>query len=127
MKNKKLKIIAVILPILAVTGFLVLKLNIDFFLSLLPKFCVFYITTGYQCFACGNTRSVLSILRGDIISAIKFNPAIPIILALLIMLYIELFALAFFDKKIKVVPRNTVFWIIFAVVLFLYYILRNFV
>ncbi len=125
LERKKEKIISIILPVFFVIGFIVLKTNIDFFLSLLPKFCAFYLLTGIQCFACGNTRSVLSILRGDIISAVKFNPAIPIILLLLIMLYIEFFIYSFFGKKVKIIPRKAPFWIVFSVVLLAYYILRN--
>ena len=125
LERKKEKVAAIILPLLFVIGFIVLKTNIDFFLSLLPKFCGFYFLTGKQCFACGNTRSVLSILRGDIISAIKFNPAIPILLLLTILLYVEFFIYSFFGKKVKIIPRKAPFWIIFSVVLFLYYILRN--
>lgn len=125
MERKKEKVAAIILPLLFVIGFIVLKTNIDFFLSLLPKFCGFYLLTGKQCFACGNTRSVLSILRGDIISAIKFNPAMPILLLLTILLYVEFFIYSFFGKKVKIIPRKAPFWIIFSVVLFLYYILRN--
>ncbi len=123
--RKKEKIWAVVLPVVFIIGFIILKTNIDFFLSLLPEFCGFYLLTGKQCFACGNTRSVLSILKGDIISAIKFNPAIPIILTLLILLYTELLTYAFFGKKVKIIPRKAPFWIIFAVVLFAYYIIRN--
>lgn len=125
LERKKEKVAAIILPLLFVIGFIVLKTNIDFFLSLLPKFCGFYLLTGKQCFACGNTRSVLSILRGDIISAIKFNPAMPILLLLTILLYVEFFIYSFFGKKVKIIPRKAPFWIIFSVVLFLYYILRN--
>lgn len=125
MERKKEKIIVIVLPLLFIIGFIVLKTNIDFFLSFLPPFCGFYMITGKQCFACGNTRSVLSILRGDIISAIKFNPAIPILLLLTILLYIELFIYSFFGKKVKIIPRNAVFWIIFSVVLLAYYIMRN--
>lgn len=125
MERKKEKIIVIVLPLLFIIGFIVLKTNTDFFLSLLPPFCGFYMITGKQCFACGNTRSVLSILRGDIISAIKFNPAIPILILLTILLYIELFIYSFFGKKVKIIPRNAVFWIIFSVALLAYYIMRN--
>ncbi|MBQ8727459.1 MAG: DUF2752 domain-containing protein [Oscillospiraceae bacterium] len=125
MERKKEKIITIILPFIFIIGFIVLKTNTNFFLSLLPSFCGFYMITGKQCFACGNTRSVLSILRGDIISAIKFNPAIPILLLLTILLYIEFFIYSFFGKKVKIIPRNAVFWVIFSVVLLSYYILRN--
>lgn len=125
MERKKEKIITIILPFIFIIGFIVLKTNTNFFLSLLPPFCGFYMITGKQCFACGNTRSVLSILRGDFISAIKFNPAIPILLLLTILLYIEFFIYSFFGKKVKIIPRNAVFWVIFSVVLLSYYILRN--
>lgn len=35
--------------------------------------CVFYKITGIQCPGCGNTRAVLSLVRGDIKAAFEYN------------------------------------------------------
>lgn len=124
-RKKKLKIIAVLLPILAVTGFIVLKVNIDFFLGLLPKICIFYEITGWQCTGCGNTRSVLALLRGDIIAALGYNISIPLIIFGLLLLYVELVTEAFGKKKLKLFPRKPLSWILFAIFMAGYFVLRN--
>jgi len=36
--------------------------------------CPIYSLTGYYCPGCGATRMCLSLLRGDIISAVRYNP-----------------------------------------------------
>lgn len=41
--------------------------------------CYYYDNFGIQCPACGTTRMCLSILKLDLISAFKYNPAVFII------------------------------------------------
>jgi hypothetical protein len=38
-----------------------------------PK-CLFHAVTGLPCLTCGSTRSMLEILRGDFLGAIRWNP-----------------------------------------------------
>jgi len=40
-----------------------------------PK-CMMHQATGLHCVGCGATRAVQSILRGDLLAAIRFNPAL---------------------------------------------------
>ena len=39
--------------------------------------CVFYRSTGLICPGCGGTRAVISLLKLDFLSAIKYNVAVP--------------------------------------------------
>lgn len=123
--SKKLyKVIAVAAPLLLVTAFLMK----DFFIELAGSFpkCTFKAITGYDCPACGNTRSVLYLLRGEIFSAVRCNIAPPLLLTLLILLYIEMI----FDisgKRVRLLPRKLAFWMCVIAAVMIYYVVRNFV
>lgn len=126
MKNKRiLKILVFVLPVLTLAGFIFLKFNASEIVAGFPE-CPFYGLLHIQCFGCGNTRSVMALLRGDIISSLKYNISPVIICVLLGLLYAELITAAF-GKHRKILPRNKVFWIIFGVVLGIYFIGRNFI
>ncbi len=74
--NKTLKkfLIGNIIVTLATAGFLVYAL-----LTVGKEGfeCVFHRTTGFLCPGCGGSRAVLSLIRLDIISALKYNIAVP--------------------------------------------------
>ena len=123
----KRKIAVIALPILAVTGFIILRTNLDFFLGLLPDGCAFYLLTGMQCFACGNTRSVMSLLNGDIISALKFNPTIPVLCVVIILFYAEFAVNTFSKRKITIIPKKTVFLLTLTGLVSCWLIIRNFI
>lgn len=124
MKNKKQKIIVIALPIITVGLFFVVKYNLGFFLSLLPKQCLIHALLGIQCPGCGNTRSIISLLNFDIISSLKYNIFPVFALIVCITAYTELLLKAFFKPK-KLLPRNVYFWIGVSVCFVLYWILRN--
>lgn len=98
----------------------------DFWRSLASHFpeCVFYRSTGYLCPACGNTRSVLALLELDIPAALGYNITPPLLLLGGVLLYAELM-LELSGRKIKLIPRNAIFWIIFGCAMMGYYVLRN--
>lgn len=50
----------------------------------LPSACSFQRLTGYDCAGCGLTRSFLCISRGQLRQACSFNPAGPLIFALVV-------------------------------------------
>lgn len=114
MKNK-----FVILTFLLISGVIFLKLTINFWMNLLPE-CYILKNTGLYCPGCGATRAVAFLLNGKIWTAFKYNPGV-VSLAVIIVLAISE---KMFNKKI--LPDNIVFWVVFIIVLFGYYILRNF-
>lgn len=108
-----------VLAIILIIGIILLKLTENFWLSLLPE-CFFLNLTGYYCPGCGSTRAVIAMLDGRFIKAFCYNPGI---LCLVIVIIAALFE-RLFEKKI--LPRKQSFWIVLIIVLFSYYILRNF-
>lgn len=124
-KKRICKIWVVLLPIIAVSGFIFLKIFADDIIGYFRP-CPFYEILGIQCSGCGNTRSVMALLRGDIISSLKYNISPVLISVMLILLYIELVTMAFGNHK-RILPRKGLFWIIFGVVLMGYFIGRNFI
>lgn len=88
--------------------------------------CVFRSRTGWLCPACGNTRSVLSLLRFDIWSAVKYNITPVVICAVLLCLYIETGA-KLFGKKVTLIPKTGWTLAVILPLMFAYYILRNFI
>ena len=74
--NKTLKkfIIGNVIVFLCVIGFLIYALLT---VGKEGYECVFYRSTGLICPGCGGTRAVISLLKLDFISAIKYNVAVP--------------------------------------------------
>ncbi|MBC8558503.1 DUF2752 domain-containing protein [Fumia xinanensis] len=124
MKKRVLQIGYILLPVFLLSLFFLTK---DFTLSLsyfLPN-CPFYRYTGFYCPACGNTRSVRALLRGDVISALQYN-IVPLILLILgLFLYAEL-GTALFGTHKTLLPRKGLFWIVFGILMAIYFVGRNF-
>ncbi|MCC8135439.1 MAG: DUF2752 domain-containing protein [Ruminococcus sp.] len=116
--------LAISMPLAAVMLFF----TRGFWISISEKFptCTFHAVTGGYCPGCGNTRSVIALLHGDIIGSLRNNIAPLFLLILLLMVYIE-FLLNLFGKSKKIIPRNAVFWCVTGICIFVYYIIRNFV
>lgn len=100
----------------------------EFWSSLAECFpeCIFYKSTGYNCPACGNTRSVLALLDLDIPAAMGYNITPPLILLAGVLLYAEL-VLVLAGRRVRLIPRSGVFWVIFGCAMMGYYVLRNIV
>jgi hypothetical protein len=93
-------------------------------LLLLPS-CPFYQLLDLYCPACGNTRSVTALLRGDLLSSLRFN-IVPILLITMgCLAYIELATFSF-GKHLRLLPRTLRFYLTMIVILLVYMILRNF-
>ena len=124
MKKRALQIIYIFLPICLSAMVLGAR---DFIISLSYRFpvCPFYRYTGWYCPACGNTRSVQSLLRGDLLSALHYN-IVPVILLILgLLLYGELGTFLFGTYK-RLLPRKGLFWTIFGILMAMYFVGRNF-
>lgn len=88
--------------------------------------CVLRRVTGWWCPACGNTRSVLLLLHGDVAGALRHNPAPPILALLLLALYLEAVLAACGHPK-RILPRSGWVWFPLLGAVLLFYGVRNFV
>ena len=123
--TKRIRILfAVLMPCAAAAVFFFR----DYLIGLKRYFgrCSFYSLTGYWCPGCGNTRSAEALLHGHILSSVRNNPLLPLLLLVLILAYIEnLGVLA--GKRIKLLPERKGVWITVSCLLAVFYILRNFI
>ena len=119
MKKYKNIIISIILLILLLIYVLVgNKVNLY-----IP--CPIKFITGLYCPGCGITRMILSILKGDLYQAFRYNPLVFILTPFLIFYFLEISISKICNKKsiCKKIP-NYVFYIL-IVALVVYGVLRN--
>lgn len=129
-KNKAADVLkktaAIVVPIIAVILLYVFKGYLVNLLWEVFGMCRVYKYTGLMCPGCGNTRSVTSLMRGDILASLRYNITPFILVVLLLGKYLEwLFSL--FGKRIKLLPKNKIFYILIAAFVLTYYIVRNFI
>ena len=87
--------------------------------------CLFRRMTGFYCPGCGNTRSVLALLHGDIFTSLRYNIT-PVVLGIVLsLLYVEGLTYVFGCHR-KILPRDSRFWWVVLSLMFLYFIARNF-
>ncbi len=87
--------------------------------------CVFYQRTGFMCPACGNTRSVIALLNGNILESLRYNAVPTVIVILLIIAYLELFSFSI-GCHINFFPRSSLFLYFLLLSAVIYFIIRNF-
>jgi len=123
LKNLQKLLFLIVIPALIISVFVFSDTVIYLVSSISP--CTLYTNFGFLCPACGNTRSVIALLHGDILGSLRYNLVIVFICLILLGLYTERVA-AIFNKKIKIVPRSSIF--IFGSVAFflIYFVVRNF-
>lgn len=63
--------------------------------------CIFYLNFGFYCPACGMTRAFLSLLSGDILKSIYYNPTVIYILG-----YISIFMIT--NTICKIFKKETI-------------------
>lgn len=125
-KKNKMKTALLLIPFLAFGIFIFLK---QFVFCITAKFpsCFFRDTFQIYCPACGNTRSVLALLRGDLLTSLRYNITPMILLCLLGGFYLEAVNYYILKNYKKILPRNQIFWFSFLFLILLYYIIRNFI
>lgn len=123
-KIRLYRIFTILIPLAAMAGF-IFRNNIIALTKYFPR-CMFYSLFNLYCPSCGNTRSVISLLNGNILAALRYNISIIVLLALALLAYIELAALSF-GKRIRLLPRRLSFYIVLIVIMSAYWIVRNFI
>lgn len=93
--------------------------------NLLPK-CIFHALTGYLCPGCGNTRAIKEMLSLHFLTALRYNITIPIFCIFAVLWYAET-VISIWIKPVRFMPRNFKFYIVIGIILFIYYIIRNFI
>lgn len=88
--------------------------------------CLFHALLGWMCPGCGNTRSVMSLLRGDLSASLRYNITPVVLGTLLFLLYLETAFYAFGHPR-RLLPRSGKIWFPFLGAMLLYYLLRNFI
>ena len=125
MKTKKaLKLCFFMLPVPIALMFVfreqIIRLSQTF-----PK-CIFYALTGYYCPACGNTRSVLALINGNILVSLHYN-IVPVFLFLVILCFYIENAFSLFGRKIIIFPRSDKLLYSLTGFFVFYFIIRNFI
>ena len=123
-KRKILRFFLISIPIAAVVGAVILKI-IGNGIFVLPQ-CDIYRRTHLFCPGCGNTRAVYSLLQGEILTSLRYNPTI-VGTALIFMLYYTEMLFEYFGKDIKLMPVSLKFWIPVIVIWLIFLLSRNFI
>ena len=118
-----IKIIVCIFPFFTV-GMVYIFKDLLYKLSTYLPTCPIYKYFHVYCPGCGNTRSVQHLLKGDILSSLKFNITPIFCLIIGTLAYIEL-VFHLFGMNIKIIPRGKVFWAAIIILFLMYYIIRN--
>jgi len=123
LRSKVLKALYLIIPIIIIVGII----EFSGFIVRISKYvpaCPFHLLFGGYCPGCGNTRSILALLHGDVLGSLHYNITIVLLCLIGIAFYIE-GGLKFFGYEVKIVPRNSVFWFIILGLMLIYYVARN--
>jgi hypothetical protein len=123
--KKNVKLLTIAIPLVILFFVLIKETVIRIALKILPD-CIIYTNFDIYCPSCGNTRSVTALMRGDILSSLRYNIVPGILVFLLLLAYVELAANSF-GKQLRLVPRSLPFYLILILLLILYFIIRNFI
>lgn len=85
--------------------------------------CWFQRHWGVSCPSCGITRSMVSLLHGDLIASVQFH-ILPVAVGLIGLLWYLEGACLLFGKRLSLVPRSLPVWVTLLSILTLYFILR---
>jgi len=127
-KHKKLFLLFFLIgfPIILLCFFVFNNIIIHWVQMLHLPACVFYKRFSLYCPSCGNTRSVLSLLRGDVFASLKYNITPVFFLILTTAFYIEALIYVIAKKKIDIVPRRISLLVEVLISFAVYFIVRNF-
>ena len=121
-KKTGFRILTVFIPVICLFLYL-MKDELISMTSFFPP-CFVYSLFHLYCPACGNTRSVIALLQGDLLASLHYNIVPFIILLLSLAAYGELVAYSF-GKPVRLLPRKLRFYIILILLVYGYLFLRN--
>jgi hypothetical protein len=124
-RSRLLQFIVIAVPLIIIALVTLLNNFIIYLGTILPQ-CPFYKLTGYYCPGCGNTRSVIHLMKGDIIGSLRYNIAPITLIIILSLLYLELVTYIFGRYK-RILTRSSYFWFTVLGLALVYYIVRNFI
>jgi len=121
---KKIILLILYVVILIIGVYALYCLNMTYNIGLI---CIYNKITGLYCPGCGMTRAIYSLFKLDFYQAFRYNVfSIILFPILLIYLFGEIYARVF-DKKNYISSKiPSIYWIIIAVAMISYGILRNF-
>ena len=98
-----------------------------FFLSGKTPPCIFYEVTGLYCVGCGAGRCMLSLLRGELYAAFRYQPLLFVSFPFLVYYVLKVYIAFVFGRDALPFPdiRNRWFGITVTAVIIAYWILRN--
>lgn len=89
-------------------------------------YCPVFELTGLYCPGCGGTRSLTALMHGHPLLALHENPATPLLLVFLLLVYTE-HAAGLFGREWRLYPRSRAFWFTLLGIHLVWSVLRNFV
>ena len=122
--SRRIRILtAVLFPCAAVMIF-IFRNSITDAAHILPE-CIVHKYTGLWCTGCGNTRSVIALLHGQIWRSLRCNPLMPFLALLAFLFYAETVA-GIWNDKVKLLTRRKWVWYTVVALFLAFYIIRNF-
>ena len=122
MKYKKMLCIQIIILIFIVLLYIIIKSPL---IKMVPN-CWINETFGILCPSCGATRCLINLLNGNIIKAFKFHPIFFLTIIYLLILDIVYIINTITNKNIwKWIYPKPYYYIVWAIILATYTILRN--
>lgn len=89
--------------------------------------CSFFETTGYYCPGCGGTRSVISLLHGNVIDSLCYHPFVPYA-AICYVVYEGSYILEFLTGgRVKGISFSPVYFYIGMILIVVQWIGKNFI
>lgn len=120
--DKLAKLVTIVFPLLV----LFIYLSREFLIEIGHHFpdCYFYKKTGYMCSACGNTRSVICLLNGEILESLHYNITPIILIVITFFFYVECICQCL-GHTIYILPRKKRYLYSLLIYMITYYFVRN--